>query len=179
MLGCYDFIGHYDWSFEWFRKKGGEALAKRYWVEAIPQSQPHNIAALIQTEGFEGMNKHWGGGRLNEEGGTFFTRGEDHFRMDVHECATLGFLKRNKLKFYHDYCHHCAEWVNPVVESAGFILYAEHDHQGHCFFEFRRKDDSAPPLPPEQMGARDVRNMPDWNRDAIHRFVKTRETGQD
>ena len=29
MIGCYDFCGHYEWTFEWMRQRGGESLVLR------------------------------------------------------------------------------------------------------------------------------------------------------
>jgi len=173
MLGCYDFNGHYDWTFEWFRKKGGEELTERYWVEAIADDCQSHAGAMIKAGGFEGMKKYWGFSLEEEGAGCHMSSGEDFFRIDMSECPSLGILLRNKIKFYHDYCEHCVGWVAPVVGRAGFVVYSEHDHGGRCYWEFRRKDDTAPERTPEQVGAKDVRNMPDWDRSAIHRFAKS------
>ena len=166
MLGCYDFNGHYDWTFEWFRKLGGETLVKRYWVEAIALDSQRHAAALIMAEGFVGMKKYWEP-TLEEEGGEHSMHmGSDHYRSDMLDCPSLGFLMRNNIRFYHDYCEHCAGWVHPIMEAAGFITYSEHDHCGHCRWEFRRKGDPTPALT-------DTPNLPGWNADTVHRFEKS------
>ncbi len=59
MLGCYDFCGHYEWTFEWLRCQGGEPLVVRYWDEAIGGDSQKHAADLIQSEGFAGMKKYW------------------------------------------------------------------------------------------------------------------------
>ncbi len=35
MIGCYDFCGHYEWTFDWLEREGGRALVRAYWDEAI------------------------------------------------------------------------------------------------------------------------------------------------
>jgi len=58
MLGCYDFCGHYEWTFEWLRQQGGEPLVARYWDEAICRDSQKHAADLIRAEGFAGMKKY-------------------------------------------------------------------------------------------------------------------------
>ena len=55
MIGVYDFCGHYDWTFEWLRRQGGEALVRRYWDEAIHQDSQRHAWDLIHQRGFAGM----------------------------------------------------------------------------------------------------------------------------
>lgn len=37
MIGCHDFCGHQEWTFEWLRQQGGERLVQSEWDEAIAQ----------------------------------------------------------------------------------------------------------------------------------------------
>ena len=42
MIGVQDFIGYYDWTFEYLRRNFGEQAVRDYWVRAISQdSQTH------------------------------------------------------------------------------------------------------------------------------------------
>ena len=50
MIGVYDFCGHYDWTFEWLRQQGGEALVRQYWDEAIHRDSQRHASELIQGE---------------------------------------------------------------------------------------------------------------------------------
>ncbi len=59
MLGTYDFCGHYDWTFEWLRREGGEPLMRWYWEEAIGGDSQRHAAALIVEKGFAGMKEYW------------------------------------------------------------------------------------------------------------------------
>jgi len=31
MIGCYDFCGHYEWTFGWLEQLGGHELVKAYY----------------------------------------------------------------------------------------------------------------------------------------------------
>ena len=58
MIGVYDFCGYYDWTFEWLRQQGGEALVRQYWDEAIHQDSQRHAAELIQEHGFAADHEH-------------------------------------------------------------------------------------------------------------------------
>ena len=60
MLGCYDFCGHYEWTFEWLRQLGGEALVRAYWDEAVRNDSQKHAAELILKNGIPGMETYWG-----------------------------------------------------------------------------------------------------------------------
>ena len=59
MLGAYDFCGHYEWTFEWLRRIGGESLLREYWDQAISQDSQRHAAALIVPQGIPGMIEYW------------------------------------------------------------------------------------------------------------------------
>ena len=60
MMGCYDFCGHYEWTFAWLEAQGGHDLVLDYWDEAIRKDSQRHAAELIETLGFEGMKQYWG-----------------------------------------------------------------------------------------------------------------------
>ena len=42
VIGCQDFCGHYDWTFEYLRREFGEEAVRDYWEQAISvDSQRH------------------------------------------------------------------------------------------------------------------------------------------
>ncbi|MBL9132874.1 MAG: hypothetical protein JNG86_16825, partial [Verrucomicrobiaceae bacterium] len=55
MIGCYDFCGHYEWTFGWMEELGGHELVRAYWLEAISQDAQIHAEAEIVPHGIEGM----------------------------------------------------------------------------------------------------------------------------
>lgn len=163
MIGVYDFCGHYEWTFEWLRTQGGEPLVREHWDAAINHDSQRHAGALIRKDGFGGMAAYWGH-TLNQEGAGFHTTlGKDVFRIDMHQCPSKGFLLRNGLEQYRDYCDHCIGWIGPMMKEAGFVVDHQHNHCGQCWWEFRRAD--APGTPDEPgvvAGKFDVRHLLHW-----------------
>jgi hypothetical protein len=163
MIGVYDFCGHYDWTFEWLRRQGGEALVRQYWDNAIHQDAQRHAAVLIQEQGFAGMAAYWGHTLKQEGAGYHTSAAEGVFRIDMHDCPSKGFLIRNGLGAYHDYCDHCMGWIGPMLKQAGFAVDHEHNHCGQCWWEIRRLGGTPPPSQPGTLaGSEDVRLRPDW-----------------
>lgn len=179
MIGCYDFCGHYEWTFDWLERTGGPGLLHDYWTEAISRDSQQHTRELISREGFAGMEKYWQH-TLTEESpdlGFRITRKPDFFRIDMHDCPSKGFLIRNGLEQYHDYCDHCIGWVGPVMQDSGFVIFHEHNHRGQCWWEFRQAgaaSGSAAATTPGAMGGEfDVRRLAGWRRpgDKLDRFA--------
>jgi hypothetical protein len=163
MIGCYDFCGHYDWTFEWLRRQGGESLVRQYWDEAIHCDSQQHAAALIGPEGIEGMKRYWGHTLAEEVAGYHSTASDSTFRIDMHECPSKGFLSRNGLHHYPDYCDHCMGWIGPMLKRFGWVIDHEHNHRGQCWWELRRVGDFTPPSEPgASSGSHDVRLREDW-----------------
>ena len=55
MLGCYDFCGHYEWTFGWMEREGGHAFVLAYWDEGISRDSQTHARELIISGGFDGM----------------------------------------------------------------------------------------------------------------------------
>ncbi len=166
MMGCYDFCGHYEWTFDWLEQAGGRELLKAYWEEAISRDSQRHARDLIGRKGFDGMAEYWGHTLLEESPDRGFTisRAPQVFRIDMHDCPSKGFLLRNKLEHYSDYCDHCIGWVGPMMRDAGFVIDHEHNHRGQCWWEMHpASETSAPPLAPGAVsGKKDVRLQPNW-----------------
>ncbi len=172
MLGCYDFCGHYEWTFEWLRQQGGEPMVRRYWEECIYRVSQHHATELIHTLGFDGMAKYWDH-TLAEEGAAFIaTRGPRVFRIDMTGCPSKGFLIENGLEQYHDYCDHCIGWIGPLMKEGGFVIDHEHNHRGQCWWEFREAGSAEPPSEPGAATPDDVRLSDDWPKGPIQRFER-------
>lgn len=176
MIGTYDFCGHYEWTFDWLDKEGGEELVTAYWEVAISEDSQRHARSLIVPRGIEGMRTYWQHTLEEEAAGYAFTSDEKCFRIDMHECPSKGFLLKNGLEQYSDYCDHCIGWVGPMMRDAGFVVDHEHNHCGQCWWEFRRKDDPAKPSEPGGFsGPRDVRVRPGWEQpatDVYHRATQ-------
>jgi hypothetical protein len=167
MLGCYDFCGHYEWTFEWLRARGGESLVQEYWDKAIAQDSQTHAAALIAAKGIAGMKEYWGHTLDHEAAGYHCTTTDKVFRIDMHECPSKGFLIRNDLEQYHDYCDHCMGWIGPMLGRAGFVVDHQHNHRGKCWWEIRAASDLTPPSEPGELsGEHDVRLRADWKQPA-------------
>ena len=163
MLGCYDFCGHYEWTFEWLNQLGGESLVREYWDKAIRCDSQVHAAELILKNGFPGMEEYWGHTLEHEGAGYFTVSSKDVFRIDMHECPSKGFLIRNGLSQYSDYCDHCMGWIGPLMKGAGYTIDHEHNHCGQCWWEIRRAGDTSPMSAVSELGgANDVRLNVKW-----------------
>ncbi|MBP8256252.1 MAG: hypothetical protein KAX37_02925 [Opitutaceae bacterium] len=170
MIGCYDFCGHYEWTFAWLERAGGRELVREYWARAIAGDSKRAIRDLIREKGFEGMQEYWGPTLVEESPdlGFAITQGAYAFRIDIHDCPSKGFLIRNGLEQFGDYCDHCMGWIGPMLREAGYVIDHEHNHCGQCWWEMRPAG-TAPGHAPvgEVAGAKDVRHRPEWRRDGV------------
>ncbi len=180
MIGCYDFCGHYEWTFDWLEREGGRTLVRDYWNAAINHDSQRHARDLIKQEGFAGMAKYWGH-TLTEESpslGFAITQKPKVFRVDIHDCPSKGFLLRNGLESYRDYCDHCMGWIGPMMHEAGFVIDHEHNHLGQCWWEMRPADATGGhSAPGDVAGAKDARLLPDWSRPGavFDRYLKAND----
>jgi hypothetical protein len=179
MIGCYDFCGHYDWTFAWLERQGGETLLRDFWKEAIGEDSQRHAAELIRDERFEGMRKYWGHTLAEEGAGYTVTSTPDAVRIDMHECPSKGFLLRNDLAFSRDYCDHCIGWIGPLMQKAGFVIDHEHNHCGQCWWEVRAAADSTPPSAPGEIASeKDVRLGAAWESPSHDLFCRANSVEQ-
>lgn len=163
MLGCYDFCGHYEWTFHWLDREGGHELVRQYWDEAIHRDSQQQAKALISARGVAGMSEYWAHALTEEAAGYQCTATDDVFRIDMHECPSKGFLIRNGLNQYDDYCDHCMGWIGPMLGDVGWVVDHQHNHQGQCWWEIKARNNDAPASEPGQLsGPHDVRLRPTW-----------------
>ncbi len=179
MLGVQDFIGYYDWTFEYLRRTYGEQAVEDYWGKPKPR-----LIRLFSEEGFDGMHAYWSHTLEMEEAGYTFDRSDDYFRIDMFDCPSKGYLIKNNLEAYHDYCEHCMGWIKPLMDASGFIIDHEHNHAGQCYWEMHRAQDrKGKPEPPPIRGPNDVRQLENWPQQTHHLYVDSalvedEETGQ-
>ncbi|CAN5450767.1 hypothetical protein BH09VER1_BH09VER1_35970 [soil metagenome] len=179
MIGAYDFCGHYEWTFSWMEETGGEGLLREYWETAISVDANSHARKIIVVGGLEGMRRYWQHTLEEEAAGYQFTSDETRFRIDMHECPSKGFLLKNGLVQYRDYCDHCIGWIGPMIGDAGFVIDHEHNHCGQCWWEIRRLEDpSAPSGAGEFSGAKDVRLRDDWVQPETDRFRRATDVGR-
>jgi hypothetical protein len=142
-------------------------LVREYWDKAIARDSQAHAAALIGAKGIAGMQEYWAHTLAEEAAGYHCTATDDVFRIDMHECPSKGFLIRNDLAQYHDYCDHCMGWIGPMLGRLGFTVDHQHNHCGKCWWEIRAASDATPPSEPEKLSGRhDVRLRDDWKQPA-------------
>jgi len=171
MIGVYDFCGHYEWTFDWLEREGGHALVRAYWDEAIHRDSQLHARELILRDGFAGMLKYWGHPLIEESPSLGFTLTPtaEVFRTDMQDRPSKGFLIRNGLAQYRDYCDHCLGWVGPLMREAGFVIDHEHNHCGQCWWEIRKAGSPAEPSAPGTLAKdNDVRTLPNWQPPGSH-----------
>jgi hypothetical protein len=140
MIGAQDFIGYYDWTFEYLRREhGGDAAVQEYWAQTIAFNSQAHAAKLIEEQGLPGMAEYWGHTLVSEEAGFTSELGEDYFRIDMHDCPSKGFLIKRGQQEYHDYCAHCMGWIKPIMDRAGFDVDHERNGRGQCWWLMRKK----------------------------------------
>jgi hypothetical protein len=176
MMGAYDFCGHYEWTFGWLEKEGGHDLVREYWRDAIGRDSQRHAEALIVGQGIEGMKEYWQHTLEEEVADHVTTVTESVFRIDMHQCPSKGFLIRNQLDQYRDYCDHCMGWIGPLMKRAGFVIDHEHNHCGQCWWEMRAYSDKAKTgAVGEISGAADVRLMPKWKSPHTHSYERAND----
>ncbi len=169
MIGCYDFCGHYEWTFAWLERTGGPDLLRDFLIEAVARDSQQHARELIRAEGFAGMAKYWQETLTAEspQRGFHITAGPDRFRVDMHDCPSKGFLLRNGLEQHRDYCDHCIGWIGPIMREAGFTIDHEHNHRGQCWWEFHagERDEADIRAGPGSEGGHefDVRRLAGWH----------------
>jgi hypothetical protein len=178
MIGVQDFIGYYDWTFEYLRRSFGEQAVREYWVKCISEDSQRHARDLIVGKGFDGMYEYWAHTLEMEEAGYTFDRGEDFFRIDMFDCPSKGHLVRRGLAAYPDYCEHCMGWIRPLMDDAGFVINHEHNHAGQCWWEMRRAADAVE-APPSVAGPNDVRRLSGWPQEKHHLFLNSDRVGED
>ncbi len=164
MMGCYDFCAHYEWTFAWLERMGGQTLLREYWDASIHRDSQRHAHELIAKEGFEGMAKYWGHTLAEEspDAGYAVTRLPGVFRIDMHNCPSKGFLLRNGVRHHNDYCDHCIGWIGPLMKENGYVIDHEHNHAGQCWWEMRHAHDASHATLGATASGQDVRLRPEW-----------------
>ncbi|MCC6681261.1 MAG: hypothetical protein IT445_10220 [Phycisphaeraceae bacterium] len=148
MLGCQDFCGYYDWTFQHLRRTFGQDALHRLWAEAIASAQQHYTNAGL-AKGLRGLYETWVTTGEDEQCDWTFTLDEDRnvLRWDMYQCPSKGHLIQNDLFADEDYCDHCMGWIHSMLDRIGAEVMAhEHNHCGQCWGEMRIKGKPAQSL---------------------------------
>ena len=181
MIGCYDFCGHYEWTFAWLEETGGHDLVRAYWLEAISQDSQRHAEDLIVGQGIEGMKRYWQHTLEEEAADHVMTASDTVYRIDMHQCPSKGFLLQNGLEQYRDYCDHCMGWIGPLMREAGagYVIDHEHNHCGQCWWEIRAAHSASHTGPVGDVsGTHDVRLRPDWTTPHIDHYERANDPDQ-
>ncbi len=170
MLGCQDFCGYYDWTFDHVRRTFGQDAVHELWAQAIGgESQRHYVEAGHRA-GLRGLYEAWTATGEDEKCDWTFTLDEQKnvLRWDMRQCPSKGFLLQNDLNQDEDYCDHCMGWEGPMLQSIGIeIAGHEHNHSGQCWGELRIMD-----KPYESLDLPvDIRKDPRWQNGYLDRFA--------
>jgi hypothetical protein len=165
VIGVNDFILYYDWTFEWLRRRHGDAAVTAYWAESIAFDSQNHAYVLIRDRGLAGMAEYWGHTLDSEQAGYRAQLLSDTFRIDMFACPSLGQLLRVEQQTYADYCQHCMGWIGPIMDCCGYQVDHEHNHAGQCWWEMRAVAavESAPVRPPIR-DDQDVRMRDGWQQ---------------
>jgi hypothetical protein len=170
MLGCQDFCGYYDWTFDHIRGAWGAQAAHDFWASAIGgESQAHYLRAAL-ADGLRGLLHTWNKTGSDEHCDWTFTLDETKnvLRWDMRSCPSKGFLLANNLNADEDYCDHCMGWIVPLLTKAGVEVAAhEHNHCGQCWAEMRVK---GKPHQTVASDAPDIRSDARWRAGYIDRW---------
>lgn len=181
MIGVQDFIGYYDWTFEYLNRRYGAAAVSEYWAESIAFESQNHAYVLIRDKGLPGMAEYWGHTLDSEEAGYRAQLNADFFRIDMYLCPSLGHLLRTGQSCYADYCQHCMGWIGPIMHRCGFVVDHEHNHAGQCWWEMRAAIPACAETtatPPPVRGEHDVRLCPSWQQTHHDLWLASRLTSR-
>lgn len=169
MLGCQDFCGYYDWTFQYVGQRFGPEAVRSLWAVAIgDEAQAHYAQAGLE-QGLRGLYNTWTKTGQDEHCDWTFTLDEERnaLRWDMRECPSKGFLLKNDLNACEDYCDHCMGWMVPLLDKIGVEVAAhEHNHCGQCWGEMRLR---GKPFQPIEVPF-DIRSDERWNEGYVDRW---------
>lgn len=172
MLGCQDYCGYSDWTFQHVRSTHGQAAVEAFWSEAIGADAQRHYLAAARRGGLAALLKLWNGAGDKEGCDWTFTLDEPNnvLRWDMRRCPSRQYLFDNNIAYDPDFCDHCVHWIDPELRKAGMeVVEHEHNHQGQCWGEMRVSDKPYQTLALPS----DVRRDPRWATGTIDRFKGT------
>jgi hypothetical protein len=118
MIGAQDFIGFFDWTFEYLRRHFGEAGVTEFFEDTLVHKLNVDALILFKEKGLEGMAEYWGYA-FGVGPKTKLT--DKFFRFEMHDCPSRGYLIEKGQEAYHDFCEHCMGWITSItiVGNAG------------------------------------------------------------
>ena len=118
MIPSDHFVRFYNEVFKYLEAKG-EGELEKYWLE-ISHHQEHHCLELFKTKGLKGMYEYWEHIRIEENCDMTLTLTDDCLTLEMHKCPSLSKVLDNDATPSERYCDHCAGWIKPLIEKAGF-----------------------------------------------------------
>lgn len=140
MIACTETILAYNELFSFLHQRYGKRAVLKFW-EGISDNFLANLRALVAEKGIEGMKEYWGRTLKEERAGYKIESGPDYFKIEMHECPSVGILRRHKgIEKYPAYCEHCDLLYRRIIEDYGFSYRIEYFDQekGMCRITVRK-----------------------------------------
>ena len=169
MIGCYDFCGHYEWTFEWLaparrRCAGARVSGTRPSTGFADATRRDSIVA----KGIAGMKEYWGH-TLDHEGRRLSLHGDGQ-TSSASTCTSAPRRASSSATASNNITTTATTaWAGSArcMKEAGFVVDHEHNHCGQCWWEMRREEDAAEPSGAGELsGEHDVRLRADWKKTA-------------
>lgn len=119
MIPSDHFVRFYNEVFKYLESHSEEAL-KNYWLE-ISRHQELHCLELFKTKGLKGMAEYWTHIKEEENCAMTITEFPDHVEFEMHKCPSLSKVLDSDAEPMERYCDHCAGWVLPLLDKAGFV----------------------------------------------------------
>jgi hypothetical protein len=103
MIGAQDFIGYFDWTFEYLHRHFGEAGVTEFFEDTLAHKLNVDAFLLFREKGLQGMAEYWGYA-FGVGPKTMLT--DRFFRFEMHNCPSRGYLIETGQEAYHDFCEH-------------------------------------------------------------------------
>ena len=138
MISCTEFILAYSELFAFIEERHGRQELVRFWEE-LSDEFLHNLRDLVAEKGLAGMHEYWTHTLTEEGADQTMTLSEDEFRIEMHQCPSVGILRQNKhITPFPDYCEHCKVLYRRVIEPFGFKCEVQVHDEGQCTLRVTR-----------------------------------------
>lgn len=118
MLPSDHFVRFYNEVFKFLETQGPGHLEK-YWLE-ISRHQERHCLELFKEKGLQGMYDYWEHIRIEENCDMTLNLSDDCLTLKMNKCPSLSKVLDNDATPSKRYCDHCAGWIIPVIDKAGY-----------------------------------------------------------
>jgi len=139
MISCTEFIPAYNELFAFIEERHGRQELIRFWEELADEFL-HNLRDLVREKGLAGMQEYWTHTLTEEGADQIMTLSEDEFRLEMHQCPSVGILQEDKhLTPFANYCEHCKVLYARVIEPFGYNVAFEIHDVGKCTLRITKR----------------------------------------